>query len=100
MTLKTTAKFPANAEPVGQTSVDLVDGEEPVEGIVAAGRVESSRGAGIYPRSRVRVRMRNGLSMHALPSYPRNEQEKENDTSSHCNLFSPEWEANRGTIRN
>jgi hypothetical protein len=37
--------------------------------------------------------------MGGLPTYARNKQESEYDTSSHCNLFNTEWGANRGTDR-
>src|SRR6201993_617758 len=42
-TLETAAKFPANAEPAGQTSVELVNGKQPVQGIIATGRAKWGR---------------------------------------------------------
>src|SRR5580692_808229 len=81
-TLETTSKFPADADPARQRPVKLDDGEQPIQGIVVSFRVRCASRARIFARSRIRVRVRNGLSLDAPPNDTRNQQENQDDTSS------------------
>src|ERR1700756_3438401 len=88
---ETTTILPADAEPAGQRPIELGDGKQPIQGIAVSGRVMCAGRARISARSRIRVQVRNCLSIDALPNHTRNKQENQDDTSSHCNLFSTEW---------
>src|ERR1700740_834905 len=90
-TLETPPIFSTDAEPVGQRPVELGDRKQPIQGITVSGRVRCAGRARTCARSRIRVQVRNGLSIDALPNYTRNERENQYDTSSHCNLFNTGW---------
>src|ERR1700722_15834671 len=84
---ETTTILPADAEPAGQRSVELVHRKQPIQRIIGSSRVRWAWFARIGARSRIRFRVRNCLSINALPHHARNKQQNQDGTSSHSNLF-------------